>query len=181
MAEAASETACWWRALTLTERAGLLRHLPATRLPAAGDDFEVLQAWRKQAPFGEGGWLRRRLALVGLDEESFPGALLGSPELLQSLQPDEPPWMIRMKEPLAADYRPEDVPMMEEAMDKDPIGGFLRLVSPLLSRGLEALRRDLRAARSGKPPAALDSQSLERHLFAALPGRLTSLLDRTLV
>ena len=178
MAEAASHTAPWWRALTLSERAGLFHRLPANRTPDAGN-LEALSAWKKQAPFGEGDWLRRRLALEGLDESSFAAVLRVFPELL-SRPGEEPPWMARLEEALAA-RDTSDMPMLEEAMRRDPMGGFLRLVSPLLARGLLALRGALGEARARKLPASLASDTLERELFAALPGRVLSLLDRTLV
>jgi hypothetical protein len=68
------DEANWYRALRLAECAAWLRSAPLPpSSPSEAPEVpgRQIQAWTKQAPFGEGDWLLRRMALDGLDESSF--------------------------------------------------------------------------------------------------------------
>src|SRR5215471_983341 len=125
----------WLRALTLSERAGLLRHAARQRWPSSSSSEEgeaAERSWRRQAPFSEKDWLRRRLSLDGLDEDSFASLLRVSSRSLTALHDQTPWWLARLRESFGRSSSTDEA-LIEASSGGDPLGGFLRLVSPLLS------------------------------------------------
>jgi len=185
MSHPAFDAASWYRALTLSERAASLRSNPVpplSPLEPSESSGRHLQVWKKQAPFAEGDWLARRLALDGLDDSSFPRALGLSEEHLCSLHSGMHAWLSELREAYATSgaASAEAFPLPESA-HKNSMGGFLRCVSPVLSRARRRLRAgiDAIASRGGAP--FLDPVQAESMLSASLPGRMIWMLDRTLV
>src|SRR5437868_4106037 len=78
----------WYRAMTLTERAALLKeHFSAQSSLSPADDEgaqQRLQRWREQIPFNKVGYFGQRLAQDGLTEDDLLGLLAESPEALQA-------------------------------------------------------------------------------------------------
>lgn len=183
MSPPAFDSASWCRALTLSERAKLLTSL--SRPSTAREPHEQVEhrsrAWRGQAPFGEGEWLRRRLALEGLDDASFARLIETSPQSLASLHSVAPAWLRELQ---AAYSEPagEEIPLpVGPSEGKRPMIGFLRLLLPLLSRARQRMREGFgRIASEGKAPFP-DPERTEAMLFASVPFRLIWMLDRTLV
>src|SRR5262245_25316259 len=101
MSDPVFDEASWYRALNLSECAAAFRSSPPP--PASTSEAPVasgrqFQAWTKQAPFGDGDWLLRRLALDGLDESSFSRLLSLSPDQLRSLHSQSPGWLVKLRE-----------------------------------------------------------------------------------
>ena len=189
MSDPVLATADWYRALTLSERAELLRKAPGTG-PGQGhpipEDPERakyrLDSWKNQSPFGKGDRFLRRLALDRLDEESFTHLLSVSAEGLRARLTAPPGWLVELQEAYSA---PEDTgtepPALPESVRADPMGGFLELLRPLLGRARERLRAGIaRIARDGTG-LPFDTVDIEGILFGSLPARLLWMLDRTLV
>jgi hypothetical protein len=80
------------------------------------------------------------------------------------------------------------IPLVEErispppdSVGKDPMGRFLRLLVPLLSRACRRLRSGIDEIATGRSASFLNPSEIERMLYASLPSRLLWMLDRTLV
>ncbi len=85
-------------ALTLEERAAL-RQRPAAASPGAERAGKRLARWRSQAPFDRDGFLSRRLAQDGLDEERLLALLAEPPEsLAERVDGDAPGWLREIDE-----------------------------------------------------------------------------------
>ena len=185
MRHPAFDTVDWYRALTLAERAELLltASVPTT---ADSDAPEIarhrLQSWRKQSPFAEGSWLARRLALDGLDENSLAGLLAVPVGRFRSLRSTPPRWLAELSAAYSesAPSADESLPL-PESVGKEAIGGFLRLLTPILQRARQRLRAGIDQIAAGSGGSLFDPAPTERMLFASLPTRLIWMLDRTLV
>jgi type 2 lantibiotic biosynthesis protein LanM len=165
------------RALTLAERAVLLPEAlpPGGAPPPDGAAAHRLAQWRDLSPFRDGGWLSRRLADAGLDEDSLARLLAVPPEdLARSAAP--PDWMAEAADGLGAPASEEPLPLPAE-LAGDPGVAFLDLVRPQIARARHRLRAGI--ARIERPP--FEAAAVERMLSAALPYRLLGILGRTLV
>lgn len=118
----ALSSADWYRALTLAERAELVRSAMARgsagsgaqlRPPSAGrsargaDPAEPeraataewrLRSWKAQSPFDQLGWLSERLAGAGFDEMALESLLRIHEEELRAATLDEPRWLAILRE-----------------------------------------------------------------------------------
>lgn len=168
----------WYRALTLAERADLL---PAAGGGAAnGDEMARLRIarWRELSPFQSGDRLVRRLAGVGLDEESFVRLLATPAESLGTLLQAPPGWLAELDEALLLPAREELEPLpIPEELQGDSAIGFLELVRPLVDRA----RRRLRAGTEEIAAPPFSAAVAERLVTEPLSLRLLALLSRTLV
>src|SRR5881409_931731 len=143
MSHPSFDAADWYRALTLSERANRLRSAPPVPTSSSVSSEAVrhrLQSWKKQAPFAEGEWLIRRLTQAGLDGDSFSRLLTAPPEQFRSPHA-APAWISEVR---AAYSEPDpghgDPLLLPDATGKDSMGGFLRLLSPVLHRARRRLR-----------------------------------------
>ena len=184
MSEPMLDEASWYRALTLSERAAWLRsssHPPSWSSDPPDSAGYRLQSWKKQAPFGEGDWLLRRLALDGLDELSFGRLLALSPDQLRPLHSQTPDWLMRLEEAYSIPLVEERISPTPDSVGKDPMGRFLRLLVPLLSRVRHRLRAGIDEIVMDRNASFLKPFEIERMLYASLPSRLLWMLDRTMV
>src|SRR5258705_5857052 len=173
------------RALTLAERAGLLRRGVPFPSPAAGESERArrhLESWKKQPPFDRDDRLSRRLALDGLDEASLARLVAASPGELGAALGGPTEWVTALEEAYSASEWPaaDSLPLSESARN-DPMTGFLNLVVPLGRRARGSLRAGIGEITGAGDDAFFDPPAAERLLFSALPPRLLWMLDRTLV
>lgn len=174
MQDARIDLAHWHRALTLAERAALGDETPGD----LEDDERArlrLAEWRALTAFRSGPWWDRRLADLGLADESFARLLALPPHRLGAVIPL---WMAELE-----DHRP---PAAIEPLTLPPeIGtaaGFLELVRPFLDRARLRLQEDLSAlVEAAEGPLPFTVESALRLASDTLPYRVLPLLARTLV
>jgi len=92
--------ASWYRALTLEERAELLRHASSQAGRADIDEGlarRELDAWRSQPPFDRGEWFARYLAADGLEEEELGAILVEPVERVAERVRARPEWLTEIE------------------------------------------------------------------------------------
>src|SRR5215831_4119164 len=87
----------WYRAMTIAERAVLLREASLIQALSSPVDDEGaqqrLQRWKEEIPFNRGNYFAQRLALDGLTENDMLALLATSPEALQACVSAPPLWL----------------------------------------------------------------------------------------
>jgi hypothetical protein len=164
----------WRRAATLTERVHLLRTTPGFATPA-GQDAERgkrrLEQWRAQEPFSTDGFFGQRLARAGLTEAELQD-LLGQPADSNSASSPKPPlWAVELEQSFA-ELGCLDLPGAAVSL--------LEVIRPLLGRAVARLRQGVQQLSAGSRELPFDPDTVDRLLFAPLPGRLQALMLRTL-
>jgi type 2 lantibiotic biosynthesis protein LanM len=171
-----SDSTDWHRALTLAERAALA---DADALPPVDGDERArhrIAEWRGLTAFQAGPWWDRRLADLGLSEESFERLVALPPERLDG---GTPAWMAQLSRREAPDM---DLPPLPLAPELGTAAGFLELVRPWIDRSRRRLRDDLAAiVRQSPSPLPFTVESALHLASETLPFRLLPLLARTLV
>jgi hypothetical protein len=128
----------WWApALTLRERAGILREsgcpgpLAGPGSWTAGNEREFW--WRQQAPFGDGDLLARRLAADRLTGDEFTRAVSTPAAALAGRLLATPAWAAMAEATALAPAGPP----LERLLTARPreLGAFLRLAEPVVGRG----------------------------------------------
>src|SRR5262245_50057834 len=137
------------RALTLAERAVLQPRVAEGAPPINGSAAYRLSLWRDLSPFRNGGWLARRLAGAGLDEESLACLLAAPPGALAARLEALPPWLDELAGGLAAPASAEPLPL-PAVLQGDPGAAFLELIRPLIVQARARLRSGI--ARIERPP-----------------------------
>jgi hypothetical protein len=170
----------WYRALTLTERLGLLREGPETARDLAIDADRAgrrLRRWLDQVPFPKDGWFARRLAADGLDEDDLR-RLLGEPaEAVRDRSPTPPGWLIELDQAFSrAVSAPGSLP---ETAKEHKLAGFLGVIEPLIGRGLDRLREGIEALGRGRGSLPFDPETVIQALHESLSGRLIRMLGGT--
>ncbi|HEV2863656.1 MAG TPA: type 2 lanthipeptide synthetase LanM family protein [Pyrinomonadaceae bacterium] len=181
------EDACWFKALTLAERAASLLSAggPAT---LEGERAERLAArWRGQHPFSDDSIFAARLEACGLDEPGFLRLLGESVEALRRRVAHAPAWLSEYREaffPRADDAHQSGGPgpTPDEASARTEMG-FLLLAEPLIARAMRRLREGVGRIRQTRGHIPFDPESVMGLLVSGfdLPGRLLNLLGRTLI
>jgi len=182
------QTAGFHRATTLAERLASLRAARRRAPPPAADpvDKELarteLESWRAQAPFAEGDWFARRLALDGLSEDELR-SLLGEPvEALAARSGGPPEWLARL---LAAYERAprsavESLPLPAEMREARTVE-FLDVIEPLIAEARTRLHAGVERLAAAPGARPFDSATIEELIFGDLPYRLHMLIQRALV
>jgi hypothetical protein len=164
----------WRRAATLTERVHLLRMVPGSGTPVGQDakrGKRRLEQWRAQEPFSTNGLFGQRLAQAGPTEAELQD-LLGLPADSEAASSPEPPsWAVEVEQPFTEPGR-LDLP--------GAAFGLLEVIRPLLGRAVARLRQGVQQLAAGSREPPFDPDTVDRLLFAPLPGRLQALMLRTL-
>lgn len=155
MSDDVFRNASWYRALTLEERAELMRHAssPAGRADIDSDlARRELDRWRSQPPFDRGEWFARYLAADGLEEAEL-GAILVEPiERVAERIRARPEWLMEIQH---AYGNAASATRSASGSERDSSAhGFLGALSPLIESGRSRLERraaDL-AARERRAP-----------------------------
>ena len=168
----------WYRALTLAERAALGEDAAAF---AAGAEDELtrhrLKEWRDLTMFQSGTWWERRLADLGLDDESFARLLAMPPHQLAA---EPPAWISELDDARAPD--PAAIEPLHVPPEVGTAAGFLEIVRPWLDRARQRLESDLASLlRKAEGPLPFTVESALRLASEALPYRILPILARTLV
>jgi type 2 lantibiotic biosynthesis protein LanM len=155
------QTAEWFRALTLAERA---------RLPcppaAAGDPGRAparLEDWRRQKPFDRDALFAERLAQDGLTEEDLPLLLGEPPEQLRERVAATPGWLVALRDAFAEQAAAEKLlPLLDEVQPDDALHGCLRALAPLLHRGARVVQDRAAQLRECLPGPTVDASTVTR-------------------
>jgi type 2 lantibiotic biosynthesis protein LanM len=171
MKESILYDACWYRALTLRERAALLAKQPADVASADVARAEgILEAWRAQRPFCSGSLFRERVEAERMTEQ----------ELLRILaQPGEefrtpPEWLKDIDIALQS-------PGTEAVHDCLETWPLLKPFRPLIDAARERLRNNIRALVRNAAATPFDPRTIEGILLQSLPFRLSQVVCRTVV
>jgi type 2 lantibiotic biosynthesis protein LanM len=169
----------WYRALTLEERARASRPLEATAEP--GEIARLrLARWQRQSPFDQDGWLARRLALDGLDEDGLLRLLDESAESLRDRTGAEPGWMRQIETAFSTPLAATGSLFSQAAPETEAPRAFLEAIRPLAERARQRLAEAAREiAASGDAP--FDPAQAVPLLWPAVEGTLLAMLARTLV
>jgi type 2 lantibiotic biosynthesis protein LanM len=169
----------WPKAITLAERARILRAKTAASLDTMVDERsrKRLAKWKAQPPFESGTLFQQRLDQAGLTES----------ELLELLahrngtgRAEEPPdWASEVGWALSERGEKEESFWPEKADDHPEIL-FLDLIQPLIARALNKLREGVQSLARTQSAGAVVPERAERLCLDLLPGRLLPLLLRTM-
>lgn len=172
----------WSKALTLSERAAGWRAAGAPPVPPeeAARAARRLARWQAQNPFGQDGFLTRRLAQDGIRVDDLH-SLLGEPEAALAARVEtRPAWLVQLER--AWTVPPAVVfPLSPDLFDGSPQAGFLEAVRPLLDAAYADLTAGLRELAERFPSPPFDPATAGGFLAANLPLSLVVLLNRTLV
>jgi len=161
----------WFRALPLSVRAAL------SGMPGQTDSALArrrLERWRHQPPFSSDGFLARRLASEGLDEEAFFRLLGETPESLAARAPT-PSWLLVLEEAFSHAAPREAVP--DAAWGRSD---FLPAMAPLLAWACDRLRRGAAELAAEHPGAPFDPEAAPGLFLPLLPFPVNVLIGRTL-
>ena len=173
----------WSLALTLAERARALSPLEPSVDPGELGRLRLAR-WKRQSPFGEDGWLARRLALDGLDEDGLARLLGETAASLRARSGAAPAWAREIEAAYAAPISSDAsaAPLLSPGRpDAAAAGAFLEIIRPLAERArrrLEAAAREIAGAGSAPPFDPAEAVAL---LWPAVEGPLLTMLSRTLV
>jgi type 2 lantibiotic biosynthesis protein LanM len=178
-----SQSSCWYRAATLTERVASVRTAPRQ---APDRDFDPglaerrLRRWRVQPPFPSGLYFARRLAMDGTTEDELE-RLLGEPsDAVRDRIPALPGWLAELEQAFARPLPGGSVPL-PETFREHQMAGFLTAVGPLLEHGRRRLREGVRALSETRPDPPFDPGTVEGLLLPSLLEPLIAMLSRTIV
>jgi type 2 lantibiotic biosynthesis protein LanM len=174
----------WLNALTLRERAELLRSAEPTCESGNGDATRrLIERWRSQPCFADGSLFAQRLEVDRLTEEQFT-RLLGEPsESLYQLSRGMPGWVNELELafsseiPAARDGDPgEHQPETAQNQLALPTG-----IGSLTERGKRRLREGIKALRRQHCVVPFDPETVEELFAGYLPQLLFKIANRTLV
>lgn len=186
----------WYLALNLAERRPLVG---SAENPAAEPEHQAdpaltarrLEQWRRQAPFEDETWWRRRLAADnlaadGLQDSEDEAALRLLVGLTSSGIEDRldapPPWLAKLLK--AYDPESECEPFPWPPSEHRDRCAFLPLVDPLMTAAFAELLTAAREIAEGLPEptqAPFDPDTAAKALAADLPARLAPMLTRPLL
>lgn len=178
----------WYRAATLSERARSLIASGGNSPSRFDADLAErrLSRWRSKPPFeDEDSRLAERLSADGISEDDLR-ILLGEPAEATRDRFEEPPGWLRELVRAFSDPAPETaLPSVElpagEGSSGGEVVGFLYAIEPLVRDGWERLRRVTEEIIEEYPSAPFTSAGAREKLFPSLPGKLLSMLNRTMV
>jgi type 2 lantibiotic biosynthesis protein LanM len=183
-------------AATLIERVHALRTSPGpgTQVPHDAErGRRRLEQWRAQQPFSRDGLFGQRLAQAGLTEIELQN-LLSEGDRTESESSCEPPaWAMELEESFAQPClldAPDDASRgppgcavlapFPEGRRERTAAGLLEVIRPLLGRAVARLREGVRHVAAGSHELPFDPDTVDEILFGPLPGRLLSMMLRTL-
>ena len=174
----------WLRALTLAERIALLARADdaAPRRKPGEAARKRLARWRESEPFNQESMFARRLAVAGVDEETWLRAFDLSVEEMGALIRDSPEWLSRM----AAAYDAfggtglAALPLSDELRQRATVG-FLEAAAPLLAAAHASLVRRAERLAAERADAPFDPEKAAAALFVGFPEGLLIDISRTMV
>lgn len=180
----------WHQALSLAERAAVVRDV--TNPTENGVNFHTRRAdrhfnlWLEQEPFDDPEYFQRRLTQLSLNNDSFRGLLSADPATFKGAANGSiSDWLDRIATAFCTHTNgkllwsakaPEST-----STQVDRLYGFLNIIAPLISDGLERFRTGIAALRSASESLPFDTESVESLILPQLEALLIRRLSRTLV
>jgi type 2 lantibiotic biosynthesis protein LanM len=171
----------WYQALTLGERFIALQATPERQ----ADRVDMARArrrlgrWRAQAPFAEDDNFTVRLAQDGLSEGAML-ELLGEPmAAVRERVAVTPAWLVDLADCYAS-FSWCSSRLFPEPFRASETTGFLNLIAPLINRAMDRLAQQLEELSHASADLPFDPATVITLLATNLPGRLLSMLSRTM-
>ncbi len=179
----------WYRAMTLTERAALLRERSSAQSSMAPVEDEGarkrFQRWKDQVPFNKDDYFAQRLALDGLTEGDLLTLLAESPEVLQARVPISPPWLQALinafEEPSQSERGVDMVLSLLQVKDGLDAVAYLATLKPLIKGYMTRLKDGLKVLQQKYQYSPFNMATIIPLLFQYLPNRILPYLLRTYV
>jgi class II lanthipeptide synthase len=179
MIQSVFQDAAWYRATTLVERIASRRGCVRFYQNGERQAERRMLRWRSQLPFTNASVFAQRLAIDGIAEDEFLG-LLGEPlGCIRARFPDPAPWLVKLTQAFSRSTSANTIHFPEAMSEQDV--GLLNFVKPLIALSLARLHKSLRQMVRARPRVPVDSETIERILFADLPRQLLAMVSRTLV
>jgi type 2 lantibiotic biosynthesis protein LanM len=186
-----SNSAEWFRAMTLVERTALLQEggnngsIPQELSERAR---KRLDRWRSQVSFGTGDLFDQRLAADGLTEEMLLHILNTSEESLRTWTAFKPEWLTDIIEAFSSDGLShgalvQQLNLEQQTRDEaqEAWDGFLAVILPLINQGWVRLHLRVRTLQQTSSFLPFEPADLAKLFVPALLERLLRVLNRTLV
>lgn len=170
----------WYWALTLRERAGLMRLSASERKDG---DFERaerrLERWRTQPPFDNAALFAQRLSNDGIDERDLRYILSDPPSLLVASS-KVPDWFRNIHAAFSTSCTTAELPFPNPP-DDNRFSELSYWVEPLLHAALARVSDKARELFDGTPGMPIDANQIVEILFPILVERLLGMMSRTAV
>jgi type 2 lantibiotic biosynthesis protein LanM len=186
-----SNSAEWFRAMTLVERTALLQEGGNNGLVPQEISERArkrLDEWRSQVPFGTGDLFNQRLAADGLTQEMLVHILNESEESLRTRTAFEPEWLTDIMEAFSSEglshgASVQQIDLEQQTGDEAQEGrhGFLTVVLPMINQGWTRLHLRVRTLQQTSTFLPSEPDDLAKLFVPALLERLLGVLTRTLV
>jgi class II lanthipeptide synthase len=179
MIQSVFQDAAWCRATTLVERIASRRGRVLFYQNDEGQAERRMLRWRSQPPFTNASVFAQRLAIDGLTEDEF-SSVLGEPvESIRARLPGLSLWLAELSQAFSDGLSATALPFPEGISEQ--LVGLLKPLEPLIAHSLARLHKSLGQVLRARPKAPVDSETIERILFADLPRQLLAIVSRTLV
>ena len=174
----------WFNALTLRERAELLRSAKSVDEGQSGDTARRLaERWRSQPCFADGSLFARRLEVDCLTEPEFERLLLTSAECLYQLSRDVPSWVQELELAFSS-----EIPVAHNGDSGEPQANTIRTqlalpkgIGSLTERGASRLREGIELLARRHRVVPFDPETVGELFTAYLPQHLFKITNRTFV
>jgi type 2 lantibiotic biosynthesis protein LanM len=164
----------WCCATNLEERASLIDHRGQYDSDAAQRRFAQ---WSSRAPFHSDDYLRRRLALIGLNQDQFL-QILGEPiEMLQGRV--STPWLRDVEEAFLDNFGISD--SLPQSITEVIRPGFVRPFEPLVRLARQRLRVELQQLVRDHSHRPFEPLRVEELLLRSLVQQFAQIVSRTFV
>ncbi|HEY4036916.1 MAG TPA: type 2 lanthipeptide synthetase LanM, partial [Ktedonobacteraceae bacterium] len=180
--------ASWYSAMTLAERAALLRErlsVQSTFSPINDERARLrFQCWKEQVPFNKENYFAQRLALDGLTENDLLVLLAESPEALQAHVSTPPSWlqaMINVFEESESEPDTDVILTLPPAKNGLNAAAYLATLRPLIKPSMTRLQIGLQALTQKYPSLPFDPTAIMSLLVRHLSPRLLPGLLKTYV
>ena len=172
----------WYHAMTLAERAVLLReHSLMQSLLSPAEDEKAQQRllrWKEQVSFNKEDYFAQQLALDGLTEDDLLVLLAKSPEALQACVPYPPSWLQTLMNAFGVPQS-EFGWILSQTNDGLNAATYLATLGPLITGSMTHLQASLQALSQKYSHLPFDLAAIIPPLVQHLPARLLPKLFKT--
>lgn len=183
--QVSEQTARWYHAATLTERAATLP--PGQTMPDSADREQAekkLRQWQEQPPFNKASRFADRLAMDSITEQEFLTLLAEPIEAVQArlALPAPPAWVADLARIFATyPFASEQLLPLQEADENYEAYTLLQPFAPLLQSGIERFQAGVDALVQEYHTLPFDPQTILALLFHNLAQQTLPMVNRTLV
>jgi type 2 lantibiotic biosynthesis protein LanM len=139
-----------------------------------------MQRWASQRPFDAGSYFNQRLALDGTDENELEYLLGEAGQNVRDRLESPPAWLTQLTDAFAR-ARPNARASLSGGPSNHSVGGFLKVVEPLIEQGLRRLNEGINQIGSRTPDLPFDPGSVARLFTPDLFRSLILMLSRTMI